>query len=62
MPLGREHDPVVPSTPGCPGVRIVHDSGMGILRTALRQYLQKHPHVATFAEPAKRKWRRSYGG
>ena len=32
-------------------VRIVHGSGMGILRKALRQYLQKHPQVATFSEP-----------
>ena len=32
-------------------VRIVHGSGMGILRKALRQYLQKHPQVATVAEP-----------
>jgi DNA mismatch repair protein MutS2 len=36
---------------GLPRVRIVHGSGMGILRKALRQYLQKHPHVATVAEP-----------
>ena len=32
-------------------VRIVHGSGMGILRKALRQYLQKHPQVATVSEP-----------
>ena len=36
---------------GMPRIRIVHGSGMGILRKALRQYLQKHPHVATVAEP-----------
>jgi DNA mismatch repair protein MutS2 len=36
---------------GLPRVRIVHGSGMGILRKALRQYLQKHPHVETVAEP-----------
>ena len=36
---------------GMPKVRIVHGSGMGILRKALRQYLQKHPHVATVSEP-----------
>ncbi len=36
---------------GLPRVRIVHGSGMGILRKALRQYLQKHEHVATVAEP-----------
>jgi DNA mismatch repair protein MutS2 len=29
---------------GLPRVRVVHGSGMGILRKALRQYLQKHPH------------------
>ncbi len=36
---------------GLQRVRIVHGSGMGILRKALRQFLQKHPHVATVAEP-----------
>jgi DNA mismatch repair protein MutS2 len=36
---------------GLPRVRIVHGSGMGILRKALRQYLQKHPHVATVSQP-----------
>jgi DNA mismatch repair protein MutS2 len=36
---------------GLTRVRIVHGSGMGILRKALRQYLQKHPHVSTVAEP-----------
>ena len=36
---------------GMPKVRIVHGSGMGILRKALRQYLQTHPHVATVTEP-----------
>ena len=36
---------------GLPRVRIVHGSGMGILRKALRQYLKSHPHVATVAEP-----------
>src|SRR5207253_5142793 len=32
---------------GLPRVRIVHGSGMGILRKALRQFLKSHPHVAT---------------
>jgi DNA mismatch repair protein MutS2 len=32
-------------------LRVVHGSGMGILRKALRQFLQHHPHVATVAEP-----------
>lgn len=38
---------------GLPRVRVVHGSGMGILRKALRQYLQKHPHVAAVSEPAQ---------
>jgi DNA mismatch repair protein MutS2 len=36
---------------GMPRVRVVHGSGMGVLRKALRQFLQKHPHVATVSEP-----------
>jgi len=36
---------------GLSHVRVVHGSGMGILRKALRQYLQKHPHVVSVAEP-----------
>jgi DNA mismatch repair protein MutS2 len=36
---------------GLPRVRIVHGSGMGILRKALRQLLQQHPHVESVAEP-----------
>jgi DNA mismatch repair protein MutS2 len=35
---------------GMPKVRIIHGSGMGILRKALRQYLQKHPHVESVTE------------
>jgi DNA mismatch repair protein MutS2 len=35
---------------GLPRVRVVHGSGMGILRKALRQLLQQHPHVAAVAE------------
>jgi DNA mismatch repair protein MutS2 len=38
---------------GLPRVRVVHGSGMGILRKALRQFLQKHPHVDTVSEPAQ---------
>jgi DNA mismatch repair protein MutS2 len=38
---------------GLPRVRVVHGSGMGILRKALRQYLQKHPHVAAVTEPSQ---------
>ena len=36
---------------GLPRVRIVHGTGMGILRKALRSYLQRHPQVATVSEP-----------
>jgi DNA mismatch repair protein MutS2 len=36
---------------GLPRLRVVHGSGMGILRKALRQYLQKHPHVESVTEP-----------
>jgi len=36
---------------GLPRIRVVHGSGMGILRKALRQYLQKHPHVESVNEP-----------
>src|SRR5450755_1215656 len=36
---------------GLPRVRVVHGSGMGILRKALRQYLQKHPHVESVTDP-----------
>ncbi len=36
---------------GLQRVRIVHGSGMGILRKAIRQFLKDHPHVATVAEP-----------
>jgi DNA mismatch repair protein MutS2 len=35
---------------GLPRVRVVHGSGMGILRKALRQALKEHPHVSTVAE------------
>jgi DNA mismatch repair protein MutS2 len=36
---------------GLPRVRVVHGSGMGTLRKALRQALQQHPHVESVAEP-----------
>ena len=36
---------------GLPCVRVVHGSGMGILRKALRQALRQHPHVESVAEP-----------
>jgi DNA mismatch repair protein MutS2 len=35
---------------GMPRVRIVHGTGMGVLRRTLREFLKSHPHVATFAE------------
>ncbi|MBV9181285.1 MAG: endonuclease MutS2 [Acidobacteria bacterium] len=35
---------------GLARVRIVHGSGMGILRKALRQFLEQHPHVESIAE------------
>jgi len=39
---------------GLPRVRVVHGSGMGILRKALRQLLQEHPHVASVVEPPQK--------
>jgi DNA mismatch repair protein MutS2 len=36
---------------GLSQVRVVHGSGMGILRKALRQFLKTHPHVALVTEP-----------
>jgi DNA mismatch repair protein MutS2 len=39
---------------GLPRVRVVHGSGMGILRKALRQLLQKHPHVESVTEPPQK--------
>jgi DNA mismatch repair protein MutS2 len=36
---------------GLPRVRVVHGSGMGILRKALRKLLQEHPHVESVIEP-----------
>lgn len=38
---------------GMPQVRIVHGSGMGILRRALRTYLKQHPHVSNVVEPSQ---------
>jgi DNA mismatch repair protein MutS2 len=39
---------------GMSRVRIVHGSGMGILRKALRQYLNENPQVATVTEPPQK--------
>ncbi len=36
---------------GRPSVRVVHGTGMGVLRRTLRDYLRKHPHVLSIAEP-----------
>jgi DNA mismatch repair protein MutS2 len=36
---------------GLARVRVVHGSGLGILRKALRQLLKEHPHVESVAEP-----------
>ena len=36
---------------GLTRVRIVHGSGMGILRKAIREFLKHHPHVDTITEP-----------
>jgi DNA mismatch repair protein MutS2 len=36
---------------GLPRVRIVHGTGMGVLRRTLREYLRNHPNVATVTEP-----------
>jgi DNA mismatch repair protein MutS2 len=38
---------------GLPRIRIVHGTGMGVLRRTLREYLRGHPHVATVSEPAQ---------
>ena len=36
---------------GLPRIRIVHGTGMGILRRTLREFLKGHPHVTTVTEP-----------
>ena len=38
---------------GLPRIRIVHGTGMGVLRRTLREFLKSHPHVATFAEASQ---------
>jgi DNA mismatch repair protein MutS2 len=38
---------------GLPRIRIVHGTGMGILRRALRSMLERHPHVASISEPSQ---------
>jgi DNA mismatch repair protein MutS2 len=36
---------------GLPRIRIVHGTGMGVLRRTLREYLRNHPHVTNVTEP-----------
>ena len=36
---------------GRPTIRVVHGTGMGVLRRTLREYLKKHPHVVSIEEP-----------
>ena len=38
---------------GLPRIRIVHGTGMGVLRRTLREYLRGHPHVTTVTEAAQ---------
>jgi DNA mismatch repair protein MutS2 len=38
---------------GLPRVRIIHGTGMGVLRRTLRAYLEKHPQVASVTEPGQ---------
>jgi DNA mismatch repair protein MutS2 len=38
---------------GLPRVRIIHGTGMGVLRRALRTMLASHPHVTTVTEAAQ---------
>ena len=37
---------------GLPQIRIVHGTGMGILRRTLREFLRNHPQVVRVSEPA----------
>jgi len=38
---------------GLPRIRVIHGTGMGILRRTLRDYLRHHPQVATVTEAAQ---------
>ncbi len=38
---------------GLPRVRIVHGTGMGVLRRTLREFLRSHPHVSEVAEASQ---------
>ena len=43
---------------GLQRVRIIHGTGMGVLRRALRTMLTSHPHVATVTEATPGRGRR----
>jgi DNA mismatch repair protein MutS2 len=36
---------------GLPKIRIVHGTGMGVLRRTLREFLKNHPQVTSVTEP-----------
>jgi DNA mismatch repair protein MutS2 len=38
---------------GLPRIRIIHGTGMGVLRRTLREWLRQHPQVASVAEPGQ---------
>jgi DNA mismatch repair protein MutS2 len=38
---------------GLPRIRIIHGTGMGVLRRTLRAWLEKHPQVASVSEPGQ---------
>jgi DNA mismatch repair protein MutS2 len=38
---------------GLPRIRVIHGTGMGVLRRTLRAWLEKHPQVATVTEAAQ---------
>ena len=38
---------------GLPRIRIIHGTGMGVLRRTLRAWLQHHPQVASVTEPGQ---------
>ena len=38
---------------GLPRVRVIHGTGMGILRRTLREWLKHHPQIATVTEPGQ---------
>jgi DNA mismatch repair protein MutS2 len=36
---------------GLPRIRVVHGTGMGVLRRTLREWLKRHPQVGSVTEP-----------